>query len=533
MSLALLGALYLVPTMIQTDIHDKQAIRVSHFSIFNNIENGFYPPRDLVFPDHPLRYHYGVDTMAAMVAALCHARVDVAFDIVTFVGFAFAIAAFGGVGRSLFGPRGQLFTGFLCCFHGGFPWPYAKPNQELQERLMGLYFGVQGHWLAPPSTSTVFQMPWSAGYPLFALVLLITTQLSPTRLNIFSSIALTLTLCAVSFCQIAVFLSLGGALLGYLLLLSMRGLVKRSPERRARNYLAPIVAVLVSVLTASLISGFAQILIKTEGHVIIRAVGGIAGDLYSNLKWNWGSFGILIPAALLGLFFTPTLTVLFLAHAVGCLLIVNTYKYAHTWDIIKFAFAGEVSLALLSAALTWKLWCGGPIKKSISLVLTALIAAPAILYHVPYWRQMPPKVPIFDPVLRGTWQRLKGFQVSTDELHAISWLRPRVKEREIVLRRMPFAESYIFLGGLPVFQPDDLTISFNNPPSRIQHRKDVEYSKPLDIQQYLAEGVRWLVIDTAPADQDPFFSLANAWEAQGKAIKEVSFNNISVFRLLD
>jgi hypothetical protein len=531
LTVSLLGALFLVPAMIASDFHDKQVFRVTHFSIFNNILNGFYPPRDLVFPEHPLQYHYGVDMAAAVVAALFRARIDVAFDVVTFLGFGYSMAVFGGIGRAVLGKRAQVLTAVVCGFHGGFPWLYGNPNEVFESWIMGLYHAVQGKWLATPSTSTVFQMPFSLGYPLFAMALLVATEISSRRRNLYPAIVLALVLSAASFSNITVFLTVTGSLLIYFIFLFLKAVVCRSPGGKVRNLIAPFGGLAGALLVACLVSGFSDIVLKTGGEVIVRSPGGITGDLYNNLKWNWGSFGFLLVGAIFGLLFMPSLKVFLIVHVLGCLYIVNAYRYNYTWDMVKFGFVADVSLALLSAATIFKLWTGGFFRKVVALMLALAIAAPALAFHVPYWRDPPPSEPIFQSVVKGVWQHVLGVMVNSPDIRVISWLRPRVGEQEIVLRRSPNAELYSFMGGLPVFQPDILTVNFNNSPERIKRRKEMMSKPSEDMNEYEREGVRWAVVDTNPSSEDPLLPLVSKCAAQGRCREEVAIGSLVIFKV--
>ena len=397
---------------------------------------------------------------------------------------------------------------------------------------MSILHGVKGKWLAPPSTSTVFQMPFSAGYPLFGLAVLLATTVSPKANTKASAIALALVLSAASFSNIAVFLTVTGALLAYLGFLLLKELIWPTCEGGRWRVLLPILGVLGAVGVSCVISGFSDIIFKTGGEVILKAPDGMTGELYSNMQWNWGSFGLLIPAAVLGVFYTSKLRTFLVVHALGCLYAVNFYRYAHTWDIIKFGFVAEVSLAILSASLVCKLLRGGLLRKTIALVVIAGISAPAISYHLPLWEGRSHPFSSTFSLMRGTWLQQLGVTLSSDEVKSITWLRSRVGERDVVLRNMPTADLYVFLGGLPILQPDALTIAFNNSESRIQERYEIVKTMPTDVTVYQKEGATWVVVDTDPGAHDPLLPLALLWSQRGEAVERVSFNKLTVFELI-
>ncbi len=527
LALAILAPTYLIPTMIRSDLHDKLFLRPSHFSTVNNILNGTYPPRDPIFAHTTLRYHYGVNTLAAVVVTTTRVRFDVALDIVSFCGLAYAILALGTLGGALFGPTGRLFVGFLGAFHGGFSWFYPpQGNHPTARLLMGLFHEVNSFWLTSPSTSTLFQMPFSLGYPLFALTLLLALEFDGKARRIVGSLALLVTLSTLSFSNITVFLTTGGALLGSLGLGMLYHLVRRPSGTRAVYFLPPLCAIILGFVVAVFISGFSDIIFSTGPSPLLKTQGGIAGSLIGSLHWHWGSFGILIPLALPGLILSAQLRVFLLSHALGCLYVLNCYRYRHTWDIAKFGFVASISLAILSAGtITW-IWRRRLLGKPLALLLSLAIAAPAITFHIPFWRNDP--TPFSDTLTLGGLGRVRIMQ---DELRAIEWLRNHAYRDELVLRVMEAANLYTALGGLPIIQPHPLTPQLGYSNEDITRRIKLTESFSSDLSEYRREGVKWIVIHTDPVAGDPYVPKVAEWVRKSECELAVTFGDFQVYKV--
>lgn len=526
LTFAILAPMYLLPTMIRSDFHDK-LLPVRHFAVVNNILNGTYPPRDETFAHTPLRYHYGVDTAAAVVTTITRVRFDVALDAVSFCGLAYAILAFGTLGGALFGPSGRFFAGFLGGFHGGFHWFYPSPTERnLSWRLMSLYHEAGGYWLISPSTSSLFQMPFSLGYPLFALTLLIAFELDGKARRLIGSLALLLTLATMSFSNITIFLTTGGALLGSLGLLMLCSLSGRPVGTRAIYFFYPLVAVTAAFTLAVYISGFYSIVFPEGPPLLLRQNGGIAGNPLNTLHWHLGSFGLLLPLALPGLIFSSRLRIFLLVHIVGCFYVFNAFRYRHTWDIAKFAFVAAIPMAILSSGtITW-LWRRPLPSKCIALVFAAIISAPAITFHIPFWRNE--STPFSNTLAIGGLGRTRIMQ---DELKAIEWLRAHAGDEEIVVRVMEAANLYTMLGGLPIIQPNPLTPQWGYSEEDIMRRYKLSESFSGDINEYKREGVRWIVIHTDPAVGDPYVPRVAQWVRNGECEMAIAFGDFQVYRI--
>lgn len=526
LTLAILAPTYLLPTMIRSDFHDK-LIPVRHFGVVNNILNGTYPPRDPTFAHTALRYHYGVDTSAAVVSTISRIRFDIALDVVSFCGLAYAILAFGTLGGALFGPPGRLFAGFLGAFHGGFTWLYPPPGEHSTARvLMGLFHQVNGSWLTSPSTSTLFQMPFSLGYPLFALILLLALELDGKTRRIVGSVSLLLTLATLSFCNITIFLTTGGAMLGSLGVMMLYHLMRRSTGIRVVNFIPPLVATMACFAVAVFISGFYDIIFAKGPPLLLKNPGGIAGDPVSNLHWHWGSFGILIPLALPGLVLSSHLRAFFFTHLLGCFYIFNVYRYRHTWDIVKFAFVASMSLAILSSGtITW-VWRRSWIGKVGALILTLLVSASAITYHIPFWRN--DSTPYSNTLFFGGLGRIR---ILPDELKAITWLRTNAGDNEIVLRVGEASNLYVTLGGLPILQTNVMAPQWGYPQEDVDRRIRLTEGFSSDVTEYKREGVTWVVVHTDPTAGDPYVPIVGQWAKKGECEQAIAFGDFQIYRI--
>jgi hypothetical protein len=462
-----------------------------------------------------------------VITTITRIRFDVALDIISFCGLGYAILALGTVGGALFGPTGRLFAGFLGAFHGGFTWLYPPQGAHSTTRLlMSLYHEVNGLWLISPSTSTLFQMPFSVGYPLFAMTLLLALEFQGTSKRLVGSVALFIALTTLSFSNITLFLTTGGALLGSIGLTLCYQVLRRPPGARAVYSLIPLGAIVSGFAVAVFISGFSDIIFSKGPSPLLKNRGGIAGTLIGSLHWHWGSFGFLLPLALPGLVLSSQLRIFLCTHILGCLYVLNCYRYRHTWDIAKFGFVASISLAILSAGtITW-IWRRRLIGKPLALLLSLAIAAPAITFHIPFWRNDP--TPFSDTLTHGGLGRVRIMQ---DELRAIEWLRARAGRDEAVLRVMDAANLYCALGGLPIIQPHPLTPQWGFPEEDINRRLKLVEGLSSDISEYKREGVRWVVIHTDPAVGDPYAPRVAEWVKSGDCELAITFGEFQIYKV--
>jgi hypothetical protein len=500
----------IAPMALLWSFHDEATL-AGHMAIASEMQNGVYPPRYLTFPSFELRYHYGFDVVAAAVTALTRLRVDRAMDAVTLPCFAWTGALAFRLCEVYTLPRRARATGVfgaaLLLFGGGMPQVCALGSPPSVPILIG-QCAIHGLAVNPPFVSYFFQHPWTVGVPLALAALLVASDAARGwgRLA-----ALGLLLLALSFTQIVLFFAVGGALLA-------AEAVPRASERTglagtlglgATRVLSLATAIALAFAAARRLGGFfAPPPDGASYGLVALAHTGVAGPLGDTVRWHLASFGLLLPLGLAGLFTRTRGRLVLAALVAGGLLVINVVRYGLSWDAVKFATVAAIALSLLAgAALAW-LWYARPAlpARALSVVLLLVALAPGLAHPVVFGLDLR-GIPL------GNFPKTAELLSPADE-EAASWLRTRVAPSDVVYRSIPASYGYAPWAGLPEAWVEPQTRAFGFSPSRIAARLALLRQPPADPDRWLAQGVRWLVLD---ARDRRVGDIAAGWVTAGRA----------------
>ncbi len=169
---ALAAMAMLLGPEIQCASHDETWLW-AHIPTTLQIQNGIYQPRNLFFPQFEFKYHYAIDLGGAVVSTVL-GQIDVliAIHLLALLLWGYLFCLFWTVGERFIGTRAAgPVTGFSVLFAGGFAF-LCQPLQPLDHYLESDCTPA-GNWITPPLVSNFLQHPWSLGFMLLAIVLLI------------------------------------------------------------------------------------------------------------------------------------------------------------------------------------------------------------------------------------------------------------------------------------------------------------------------------------------------------------------------
>ena len=502
-ALAALAALVIAPMALRWSFHDEATI-AGHMAFVGEMQNGFYPPGHLVFPDVELRYHYGFDVVVAAVTAVTRLRIDRAMDAVTLAAFAWTAALAWRLGDVWNGPtRGAgPLTALLLLFGGGAPLLCAPSLPPSVPTLLG-QCSIEGLSINPPFVSYFFQHPWTLGAPLALAALLVAAE---SRRRAPRLAALGLLLLALSFVQIVLFLTLGGALLAAESL-PWIGWGKSDLRSSVRRGLALLILLVVVLLVASRFGGFFAP--APDGATSsIEAHRGIVETLAGNVRWHLASFGLLLPLGIMGLFSRARGRLVLAVLVLGSLLVLNSVRYKFSWDVAKFGTVAAIALSVLGGAALARLWSAPRAlpARALCLALLAAAIAPGLCHPLIFGLDLA-------GIPAGNFPR-SAEPLSGPDVEAMTWLRTRVRPTDVVYRSIPASYGYAPWGGLPQPWIEGQTASFGFSPARLSRRRRLLTELPLQPERWLAEGIRWLVLDARDRRQN---EIAERWIREGKA----------------
>lgn len=520
---AVVAAGVMAPAALRWALHDELTT-TGHMSIPAQLQNDTYPPRHLTFPSFELRYHYAFDLLVAVTTALTRLRVDHAIDAVLLACWGYSWCLLWVLGERLGGRRGSgflaasvtLFGGGMPFFSGpGFPPPVAT--------ILGV-FNVDDMWPNPPLTSYVFQHPWTLGLPLGLAALLVATERrcrAAPRL-----VVLGVLLVMLSITQFVLFLTLTGALAAQELfsggLACRRGFGRLFGAGLSVGRALGFAVLLAGVfLVAPRLGGFFNAPPDGAGSGLVVHLG-VTSTLRGDVVWLFVSYGLLLPLGLAGLALLPRARVLLAALIAGSLAILNLLRVEQTWDIAKFGTVAAIALSVsASAAIAW---LGSRRPRVLWLPVAAALFAGATAAGVAY-------PVIFGLKLRGIpglFHREAAPLPPADDA-AVRWLRTHVKPGELVYRRESASLGYALWGGLPQVWIDWNVPAFGFSPARIASRQRLFQEVPAGPEPYLAEGVRWLVLDAGDAKLK---RRAAAWIQAGRAREVLAPAGLAVVEIM-
>ncbi|MFO0590629.1 MAG: hypothetical protein U0441_24010 [Polyangiaceae bacterium] len=514
---ALLATASITALALRNHIHDEVGLN-GHMAFAAEMQNGVYPPRYLAFPDTLLRYHYGFDIVTASLTAMLHVRIDQAIDVGTLGLFFLSWCLLFTLGERLIGRRAAWLVPLLALFAGSIPAICDRPPATFVARIVEVCW-VGKHYLNPPVVSYFFQHPWSIGVPVGATTLLVFTSKRP--FNRWARLAvLVLCLAALSLSQITLF----AGFLPAFFVAEIRGEKELSPM----DGLKMLGVALLSLGAAKLMGGF-FVVQKGLPRLDFKVHMGFGDTLSETLRWNLQTFGLLLPLALIGFFRLKRDALVLGLVAAGSVLVCNAIRYTNSEDIMKFATAASIFLAVLSASALASLWPGASAD-----------ARPA------WWRAVPVMASVLVTMLSGVvfvffvsgdWPTLFPFlrsqpqEPSERDTAAIVWLRERLRPGDLMYRNSAHCDSYAQWGGLPQGQIGWATKAFGFPEKRINERdRLLRQLTPQPPERYRKEGFRYLVLDDTETDE-ALRTAAEIWIAEGKATRANDIEGLLIVEL--
>ncbi|HZM16270.1 MAG TPA: hypothetical protein VFE28_09725 [Candidatus Krumholzibacteria bacterium] len=513
---AIAATLWFAPAAFRFSFHDE-LLQVGHQSIAAQIQNGIYPPRHGTFPVYLLRYHYGFDLLAAMLSSLTRLSIERSIDVLTVAAWFYALCLAWIGGERLAGAGRGWIVPLALFFAGPVPWFFAPLREPVGlQRWLGLV-KVGPALLNPSLASYFFQHPWSAGIPLALAILGLALDRRPGR-TAWRAGALIVLFLFLSLCQIVLFIALLPGLALVLGALAWR----RAPWQAA----AWVTGAAATLAVASRLGGFFAAVPDLEPGVQF-SLWSQTHHAGTNALWTLASFGATLPLGIVGLVLLLRRDVawglVLTGVSAGGILVLNLFRYANSWDIVKFGTAALLALGIAAGTAIARLWGAAPRRlcKPMALVLLALAALPGVGFLGCF---------AVSP-LRSQIPSLYYYQTprpDPEHLAAIAWLRKQVGAGDLVFCPPELAPSYAQLGGLPQMQLDPTTVNFGFPPKLLQRRRAFT-ERLADPGVYRAEGVRWLVVP----DRHPFFDAARVegWRERGSIVPVQRFGLITIYEI--
>lgn len=519
---AIIAAAILAPTALRWHLHDELNA-TGHMSLAAQMLNGVYPPRHITFPHAEMNYHYGFDLLVATTSALTRGRVDLVIDAIAilFWGWSFCLAWV--LGDRVTNSRGAIVASSVL-FAGGVSALCAQNRPPTLTDVIG-YCDIGGVWPNPPVASYFFQHPWTLGVPMALATMLVVSDRESRRFPRLCIIALLLAVLSLS--QFTLFAALSASVVAQELFSE-----KLPPGRGLQRFLGGgfslqggaqvLLAVLVALFIASRLGGFFSRDTDQHGPTLIVQLG-VTGKFNTTLRWIAASFGFLLPVGLLGLCFVRRIRVLAFCLIAGSLLVINTVRIKETWDIVKFATVGAISLGMMSGVtidrlFSWKLrFLGRPL--AILLFCTTTASGFAYLY---LFGSEHKSVPSFFP---RTTKPLSG-----PDAEVADFLRARIKPGELVYRARAMTLPYAYWAGLPQVWTEKHAKTFGFSPLRIHRRDDLFKNLPAGADRYIAEKVRWFVLD--PNYDSVLLRHADGWIKTGRAQEVMKAGRLRVVELV-
>lgn len=520
-ALAVLG---IAPMALAWAMHDELN-QTGHMSLAAQMLNGVYPPRHITFPSDELNYHYGFDLLVAVTASLTRLRVDRAIDAVTIFCWGWTFCVTWVVGRRATGSRGHLIA-LTLLLGAGIPMLCAKDRAiEFADLLGGC--SIEGLWPNPPIVSYFFQHPWTLGMPLVLSTILVLDERRCRTIPRYCMLIGLLVLLSLS--QFTLFATFAPSLAAQEFFSSdvpPKRFIERLFGARfsfARGLMLVLV-ILVSLFFASHLGGFFAPTANHHGPTLVpRPDWGVTTTLKGTFRWIAASFGFVLPLGLIGLFFVSRIRVLLLCLLFGSLLVINTLRIKETWDIVKFATVAAIAAGILAGVTLDRIvsfkkrFVGIPLAILLFLAMTAT----GLIFSISFGLEVkwiPPQMPRTPLELVGPNDDVATF------------LRAHMKPGEVVYRSKPASLHYAIWAGLPQVWTEKHARSFGFAPGRIQRRERLFQRLPSAPKYYLAESVRWFVLDTS--GDTVLSEHADVWIAEGRAREALKSGRLRVVELL-
>lgn len=493
----------IAPVVLQAAFHDEVG-PVGHLANISTIQNGHYPPRDLIFPRVQLKYHYGYDLLCAALGAIWRTNASVTSDVVTIACWAYTFVLAWTLGARKGGRFAGPIAALVLLYGAGTPFwcPEQVGSKELGAQLLG-FCSAGGVLTNPPIVSYHFQHPWTVGLPL-GLTALLVFDAAPRAWRRAAGLGLLLASLAIS--QFVLFASLSAALP-----------VAELARRRGRDLRAVaqvLVAALLALAVASRSGGFFAATAAAGMGLELHA--GIADSARESLRWVLKVFGLLLPLGLLGLLCLRKPRLVFLLLSLGGLFVINAVRYKLSWDIVKFATVAVVGLAFPTAALlargARRAW---PFKVASVAALVALVASGVAFQTALLLR------------LKGVpamYQRVPA-EIGADDAQAARWLRAHARRGTAVYRKRDKSRPYAVWAGLPQVWPDSAFVAML---AFAKERNELLKALPSDPGPWREQRIFYFVLE--PND-GRVLEVVEGWIRQGTATERARFGELRVVEL--
>lgn len=517
----LLTLFCMLPLLTVIDGHDR-ATGVGHFTFVSQLVNGIYPLKNPFFPEQSLRYHFGVDLLAASLVSLLRLRVDIALNAVTVGLWIYFLQLAAYFGRRFCADRSGLISAFVLSVSGGIPVVCEVFQPGLSSSWLGYSetCSIQSFATNPPLISYLFQPPFALGMVLFVFGVSffnfceIEAQ-KPTPRRSYQ-VLLFLFITALSISHVVVFLTLSGTAL----------LTTAIQKLRNRRYSSSFILfpVLAGVVASTRLGGFfaERSSASTSEFLLGINAWGHARAWWPSLTWNLITFGILGGMGIVGLltFWRKSKwTDIPLRLAIvltGTWITTNFIYYKTSWDIVKFATIASLCLALLAIPIFVQMS-----QKPALFIGCALITSFSPLFFLShFWPVAYAKLQRKDPASYD-WKA-----ASSQDQDAINFLRTKLQAKDLVFVRPSVSQQYLFWGGIstPWLDPNEAS-SHGISRERIEKRMRA-LSPPIRIQLLLEEGVTYLLL--SPMDRIEGFA---EMIAENRVKRLATFSPLELYRV--
>jgi hypothetical protein len=249
---------------------------------------------------------------------------------------------------------------------------------------------------------------------------------------------------------------------------------------------------------------------------------GAVDDFLGSVVWNVGTFGLLLPAGLIGIAFTGRFRAIVATLAVGGLLVVNVVKYNHSWDIAKFGTVASLGLSIAASAALSRV---ADMRRSSfgrmagALLVSGFVAA-AMIFIVAF--------ALVVPGLPEEEYGRRPAPYTEDEARAMNWLRYNVNAGELVYRNSGHAYAFAQWAGLSQPWQDPMLVRFGAPPSLTAQRNRLIRTLPDDSHQFALEEIVWFVIRRDGSRPD---TLTERWVNEGRAVVRANYGDLRIVQL--
>ncbi|MEZ4222037.1 MAG: hypothetical protein R3B13_13975 [Polyangiaceae bacterium] len=506
---ATLLTLAIVPAVLR-NFHDE-LILAGHWGTIGQLQNGHFPPRFPVFPEHEFRYHYGFNVLAAVVSAIFRLPTPTAIDVTTCLLWAYVAAVAARLGKQVAGARHGVIAALLVLLGGGVAFLCVRSGAPTGQILLG-QCTIGAIAANPPTCNYFMQHPFAPGiaFGLCTLSLHLDRDRRGMVWRYASFFALFL---ALGLSHIVVFATFGASVAAAELLVRGRG--------RARRIVGTLVAATAALAAAAMLGGFfvksPQQASSLSWHL------GIADTLTDTLLWHVASLGVLLPLGTVGLFFVQRGRLALALIIFGSLAVANAVRYEHSWDIVKFVTVATLASSISASALLvrlakLKVLVSRRHAMGLSCLIAVLLAGGTGAgggFVVAYWANS-----------KGT-HVVQPVQVESDDIAMMNYLRKTAGPRDLVYRAEPQSVGYNQWAGLNSPWPGWPTRQFGYG-AQILPRLGLLRASTTTAAEFSAIGLRWFVIEPREVS---LLTRARQWAKDGEAELVRTHGKLSLYRM--